>query len=164
MLARGIRSYHRPDAIEEALSLAAQGVVPLAGGTRLLAAPRELPNVLDLPALGLATIAAEDGDLVLGRAVTLQDVIDSRHRLRRHRRPAARGLPRPLAFADDPRHGHLGRRGRARRADSEVAAALLALNAVFVVAHLQEPLESPALRFLRKPGEDLRAAAWCSRS
>ena len=38
MLARGIRSYHRPNRIEQALGLAAQGVIPLAGGTRLLAA------------------------------------------------------------------------------------------------------------------------------
>jgi len=52
LLARGIRSYHRPNRMEEAFKLAAQGVVPLAGGTRLLAAPAELPNVLDLSALG----------------------------------------------------------------------------------------------------------------
>ena len=35
--------------------------------------------------------------------------------------------------------------------DSELVAALLALNAVFVVAHPQEARESPALRFLRDP-------------
>ena len=44
MLARGIRSYHRPTRLEEALDLAAQGVVPLAGGTRLLARDAERPQ------------------------------------------------------------------------------------------------------------------------
>ena len=39
--------------------------------------------------------------------------------------------------------------------DSELAAALLALNAVFVVEHPQETRESPALRFLRGPASDL---------
>src|SRR5262245_30501113 len=76
MLARGIRSYHRPTTIEEALSLAGQGVVPLAGGTRLLASAVEAPNVLDLAALRLTRLQVEDGDLVLGAATTLQDVID----------------------------------------------------------------------------------------
>ena len=78
MLARGIRSYHRPTRIEDALTLAAQGVVPLGGGTRLLASDIEVPNVLDLSALGLNGIQVEDSDLVLGSMVTLQDVIDSR--------------------------------------------------------------------------------------
>ena len=63
-LARGARSdlslptgsdLPLPDArrVEEAVDLAAQGVVPLGGGTRLLASARELPNVLDLVGLGL---------------------------------------------------------------------------------------------------------------
>ena len=39
--------------------------------------------------------------------------------------------------------------------DSEVVAALLALNAIFEVALPTGPLESPALRFLRDPAEDL---------
>src|SRR5258708_22438316 len=77
MLARGIRSYHRPTRLEEALSLARQGVIPLAGGTRLFAADREVPNVLDLSALGLGRIEMVDGDLRIGTMVTLQDVIDS---------------------------------------------------------------------------------------
>jgi CO/xanthine dehydrogenase FAD-binding subunit len=39
--------------------------------------------------------------------------------------------------------------------DSEVVAALLALNAVFVVASRQGTVESPATRFLRSHAEDL---------
>src|SRR5687768_14200667 len=78
VLARGIRSYHRPTRFQDALDLAARGVVPMAGGTRLLASPGELPNVLDLSGAGLDTIVVDDGDLVLGAALPLQDVIDSR--------------------------------------------------------------------------------------
>jgi aerobic-type carbon monoxide dehydrogenase small subunit (CoxS/CutS family) len=39
--------------------------------------------------------------------------------------------------------------------DSELAAALLALNAVFVVARPDGPVEVPALRFLKQPAKDL---------
>ena len=39
--------------------------------------------------------------------------------------------------------------------DSELVAALMALNAVFLVSHPAEPRESPALRFLRDPQRDL---------
>src|SRR5262245_20834323 len=155
MLARGINSYHRPGRIDEALRLAAQGVAPLAGGTRLLAREADLPNVLDLSALDLAGIRVEDGDLLLGAMVTLQDVIDS-----------------PLTWAatagllPEACRSHSASRmirgmatvgGEAIHAapDSEVAAALLALNAVFIVARSDEPLEVPALRFLKSAREDL---------
>ena len=53
MLAHGIRSYHRPVRLEEARAMLRQGLIPLAGGTRLLATDAELPNVLDLSGLGL---------------------------------------------------------------------------------------------------------------
>jgi aerobic-type carbon monoxide dehydrogenase small subunit (CoxS/CutS family) len=49
----------------------------------------------------------------------------------------------------------LGGEAIAADPDSELVAALLALNAVFLVAHPEEPRESPALRFLRDPGRDL---------
>jgi aerobic-type carbon monoxide dehydrogenase small subunit (CoxS/CutS family) len=39
--------------------------------------------------------------------------------------------------------------------DSDVVAALLALNAVFLIARRDAPIESPALRFLKKPSDDL---------
>jgi CO/xanthine dehydrogenase FAD-binding subunit/aerobic-type carbon monoxide dehydrogenase small subunit (CoxS/CutS family) len=155
MLARGIRSYHRPSRLEDALSLAAQGAVPLAGGTRLLAAARPLPNVLDLSSLDLGGIASEDGDLVFGGMVTLQDVIESEAAW-----DATRGLLPEACLALSPSRM---RRSMATLAgesvhddpDSEVGAALLALNAVFVVAHPVEPKESPALRFLKNPANDL---------
>jgi CO/xanthine dehydrogenase FAD-binding subunit/aerobic-type carbon monoxide dehydrogenase small subunit (CoxS/CutS family) len=155
VLARGIRSYHRPSRIEEALELARQGAAPLAGGTRLLAADAELPNVLDLVALDLGGLALHDGDLTLGATVTLQDVLDSPLSA-----PATAGLlpeacraqtasPQLRAMAT------LGGEAVNVDADSEVAAALLALNAVFVARHALGPVEIPALRFLRSPRSDL---------
>ena len=155
MLARGIRSYHRPTRLEEALSLARQGVVPLAGGTRLFASDREVPNVLDLSALGLGRIEMVDGDLRIGTMVALQDVIDSPlvHAATAGLLPAAarahsasRMLRGMATVGGEAVHG---------AHDSEVVAALLALNAIFEVALPSGPLESPALRFLRDPRDDL---------
>jgi aerobic-type carbon monoxide dehydrogenase small subunit (CoxS/CutS family)/CO/xanthine dehydrogenase FAD-binding subunit len=156
MLARGIRSYHRPTNLREAIGLCGQGAIPLAGGTRLLASDRELPNVLDLSALGLEGIAVRDGDLVLGTMTTLQDVIDS---------PAAHEHTGGLLPAACRAHSAsrmirgmatLGGESVHGAPDSEVAAALLALNAVFEVAGPgDEGVESPALRFLKNPTEDL---------
>ena len=74
-----------------------------------------MPNVLDLSALGLGRVETVDGDLRIGD----DGHAAGPHRLaagpRRHRRPAPRGRARPLRLAHAPRHGHGGRRGRARR-------------------------------------------------
>src|ERR1700704_1655650 len=133
MLARGIRSYHRPTRLEEALSLARQGVVPLAGGTRLFATDREVPNVLDLSALGLGRIEMVDGDLRIGTMVTLQDVIDSplAHE-------ATAGLLPAAARAHSPSRMIRGMATLGGEAPPPAG-----------------PRESPALRFLRDPKEDL---------
>jgi aerobic-type carbon monoxide dehydrogenase small subunit (CoxS/CutS family)/CO/xanthine dehydrogenase FAD-binding subunit len=155
MLARGIRSYHRPATVEEALSLAGQGVVPLAGGTRLLASAVDVPNVLDLAALRLTRLQVEDGDLVIGAAATLQDVIDAPVAYEATagllpaacRAQSASRMVRGLAT--------LGGESVYRAHDSEVVAALLALNAVYVVDRADGRLESPALRFLKSSAEDL---------
>jgi aerobic-type carbon monoxide dehydrogenase small subunit (CoxS/CutS family)/CO/xanthine dehydrogenase FAD-binding subunit len=155
MLARGIRSYHRPTSTEEALALAGQGVVPLAGGTRLLATATEVPNVLDLAGLRWTRVQLEDGDLVFGALTTLQDVMDA---------PAAYAATAGLLPAACRAHSAsrmvrgmatLGGEAVQRAHDSELVAALLALNAVFVVEHPDGKLESPALRFLRSSAEDL---------
>jgi len=155
MLARGIRSYHRPTRLEDALSLAAQGAVALAGGTRVLALPVEAPNVLDLAALDLTRVDSEDGDLVMGAMTTLQDVIDSP----RAYEGTAGLLPAACRVHSASRMirgmATLGGESVHAAHDSEVAAALLALNAVYVVTRPEGPVESPALRFLRKPAEDL---------
>jgi aerobic-type carbon monoxide dehydrogenase small subunit (CoxS/CutS family)/CO/xanthine dehydrogenase FAD-binding subunit len=114
-----------------------------------------VPNVLDLVGLGLTGLAVQDEDLEIGAATPLQDVVDSAVAWSTSggllpsacRAAVPSGVLRGMAtiggeaIDDDP--------------DSELVAALLALNAVFVVAHPQEPRESPALRFLRAPASDL---------
>lgn len=159
MLAHGIRSYHRPTRLEDALALTAQGVVPLAGGTRLLATDRELANVLDLSALGLWRIEQRDGDLVLGAMTSLQDAADSPevHQATAGllsaacRAQSASRMIRTLAtLGGESVHG---------AHDSEVVAALLALNTIFEVRRPDGPFESPALRFLKDPTEDLAGGA-----
>lgn len=156
MLARGIRSYHRPTRLEEALDLVARGVVPVAGGTRLLAGPAEIPNLLDLSGLGLNGLAVDDGDLVIGTMATLQDILDSRlaHDATAGLLPAACRLqsPSPLLRGMATAGGESVHGAH----DSEVVAALLALNAVYTVVQAEETLEIPAVRFIRRPHDDLR--------
>ena len=156
MLAYGIRSYHRPTRLEEALSLTSHGVVPLAGGTRLLASKVDLPGVLDLSSLGLFRLEIEDADLHLGALIALQDVIDSpvAHTATAGLLPAACQAHSASRMIRDM--ATLGGESVHGAHDSELLAALLALNAVYVVAHPQGPIESPAVRFLRQPAEDLR--------
>jgi len=155
MLARGIRSYHRPTRLEDALSLAAQGAVPVAGGTRVLASALEAPNILDLTALDLSRVDSEDGDLVMGAMTTLQEIIESP----RAYEGTAGLLPAACRAHSASRMirgmATLGGESVFAAHDSEVVAALLALNAVYVVTGPEGPVESPALRFLRKPAEDL---------
>jgi aerobic carbon-monoxide dehydrogenase small subunit len=156
MRARGIRSYHRPTRLEDALTLAASGVVPLAGGTRLLASAVDVPNVLDLSALGLSEVEGADGDLSLGALTPLQDLVDSPLAY-----TATAGLLPGACRAHSPSRmvrsmATLGGESVAAAHDSEVAAALLALNAVFVVTRKDGPIEIPAVRFLRDPATDLQ--------
>jgi aerobic-type carbon monoxide dehydrogenase small subunit (CoxS/CutS family)/CO/xanthine dehydrogenase FAD-binding subunit len=155
MLAHGIRSYHRPTRVEDALALAAQGVVAVGGGTRLLASDVLVPNVLDLSSLGLTRIEMEDSDLVLGAMVTLQDVIESRAAY-----AATAGLLPAACRAHSASRmvrgmATLGGEAVHGAHDSEVVAALLALNTVFVVRHSAGPLEIPGLRFLKDARADL---------
>jgi aerobic-type carbon monoxide dehydrogenase small subunit (CoxS/CutS family)/CO/xanthine dehydrogenase FAD-binding subunit len=111
--------------------------------------------VLDLVGLGLAGLRVEDEDLEIGAATPLQDVADS---------PIAYSttaglLPAACRAAVPSRllRGMATVGGEAVHGDpdSELVAALLALNSVFVIAHPEEPRESPALRFLRAPAADL---------
>jgi aerobic-type carbon monoxide dehydrogenase small subunit (CoxS/CutS family)/CO/xanthine dehydrogenase FAD-binding subunit len=155
MLAHGIRSYHRPGRLDEAVRLAAQGVVPLAGGTRLLARAAELANVLDLKALGLAGLTLREGDLVIGAMTPLQDVIDSASAYE-----ASGGLLPEACRAHSPSRmlrgmATLGGEAIHGAPDSDLVAALLALNAVFHVESAEGSTEIPAMRFVRRPAEDL---------
>ena len=155
MLARGIRSYHRPSRLPEALKLVSEGASPLAGGTRLLASAVEAPNIVDLAALDLRQIGFQGGDLVLGALVTLQDLADSSDA-----HAGSAGLLRQAVLAQCPswmirNMATLGGEAVQGDPDSELLAALSALNAVFVVTTPDGEVESPALRFLRNPRADL---------
>jgi aerobic-type carbon monoxide dehydrogenase small subunit (CoxS/CutS family)/CO/xanthine dehydrogenase FAD-binding subunit len=155
VLARGIRSYHRPTRIEEAQDLAAQGAVLLAGGTRVLTRVDAAPNLVDLVGLGLDVIGVEDEDLHLGATTTLQELADSGAA---HFHSAGL-LPLACRTAVPSRllrgMATIGGEAVAADPDSELVAALLTLNAVFLVSHPEEPRESPALRFLGDPRRDL---------
>jgi len=155
LLARGIRSYHRPTRVEDALALVQEGAAVLAGGTRLLATDHEVPNVLDLVGLGLAGVRVDDEDLEIGATATLQDLVQSAsaHALTASLLPFACRAAAPSRLLRGM--ATIGGEAAAADPDSELVAALLALNAVFVVEHPKEPAESPALRFLKDPALDL---------
>ena len=112
--------------------------------------------MLDLLGLGLSGLRVEDEDLEIGAATPLDELVHapSCHSGTAGLLPAAcrAGVPSRLLRG----MATLGGEAIAADADSELAAALLALNAVFVVACRDETLESPALRFLRDPSLDLR--------
>jgi len=129
--------------------------MPLGGGTRLLATEAHVPNVLDLVGLGFSGARIDDEDLVIGATTPLQDLVDSSIAY------ATTGGLLPLACrAAVPSRllrgmATIGGEAVSDGPDSELQAALLALNAVFMVEHKAQPRESPALRFLGKAAADL---------
>jgi len=155
MLARGIRSYHRPATLETAFLLVGGGGVPLAGGTRLLAGARTVPELVDLASLGRSEISVRDGDLVLGAGLTLQDVIDAPEAY-----PATAGLlPEACRAFSASRQlrgmATLGGEVVFGSPDSELVAALLVLNAIVRVTGPAGVVEVPAQRFVRDAAEHL---------
>jgi len=73
-----ITTYHRPQTLDEALTLLTQpSTVPLGGGT-LLSRPGPAPiKVVDLQALGLNTLTPKGNALEIGATVTLQQLLES---------------------------------------------------------------------------------------
>jgi carbon-monoxide dehydrogenase small subunit len=114
-----------------------------------------LPNLLDLSALGFSSLRVEENDLVLGATVCLQDIVDTPEAWTH----SADLLPLACRAAIPSRTlrsmATIGGEAVHDDGDSELVAALLALNAIFVVAHPREEVESPAMRFLRRPLDDL---------
>lgn len=155
MLARDVVSYARPVGLAEALALTAAGGVPLAGGTRLLAAARPLGDVVDLGSLDLTGIRRVGGDLHVGALTTLQDLLESPEV-----HAGTDGLLTAACQAQQASRmlremATLGGEAVFASPDSEVVAALLALNAIFVVTDPEGETEIPALRFLRSSAADL---------
>ncbi|MDJ0767279.1 MAG: FAD binding domain-containing protein [Ilumatobacter sp.] len=73
-----VAAYHRPDTLDEALSLLAESNrIPLAGGTVVNAdRARPLVEVVDLQALGLAGVDDAGGRLRIGAMTTLDALAD----------------------------------------------------------------------------------------
>jgi putative selenate reductase FAD-binding subunit len=83
-----ITTYHRPQTLDEALTLLTQpNTVPLGGGTLLSRPTLDPVQVVDLQFLGLNTIARKGNDpstrsgqrLELGATLTLQALLESEH-------------------------------------------------------------------------------------
>lgn len=75
-----ITAYHRPQTLEEALTLMSQpDTLPLGGGTLLSHGGTDSLQVIDLQLLGLNTITKSGSSLELGATVTLQQLLESEH-------------------------------------------------------------------------------------
>lgn len=72
-----IREYHRPQTLDEALTLLTRpNTVPLGGGTLLSARTTVPVSVVDLQSLGLNTIKKQGNNLEIGATTTLQQLIE----------------------------------------------------------------------------------------
>lgn len=76
-----LRVYHRPNSIDEAVSLLRRGgpsTVVLAGGTALVAsARRDVEGVVDLRDLALAYVQVQGATLTIGATTRLQQLVDT---------------------------------------------------------------------------------------
>ncbi len=75
-----ITTYHRPQTLDEALTLLARpNTLPLGGGTLLSTLKDDSVEVVDLQALGLNTIKQVGNHLEIGATVTLQALLEFEH-------------------------------------------------------------------------------------
>lgn len=75
-----ITAYHRPQTLEEALTLLTQpNTVPLGGGTLLSHGTPDPVSVVDLQRLGLNYLRPKGNSLEIGATVTLQQMLESEH-------------------------------------------------------------------------------------
>lgn len=73
-----ISTYHRPQTLDEALTLLTQpNTVPLGGGTLLSKATADSVSVVDLQALGLDSLRVSGNDFAIGATCTLQSLLES---------------------------------------------------------------------------------------
>lgn len=150
-----LKEYHRPVDLAEALRLLARRdivTVPLAGGTRLVAAG--VPGaqaVVDLRDLGLDTIEAPNGGLRLGAMVTLQTVVDD-PRLSAFAGGMLAEAARRSATRNVRNVATLG--GTVATADplDELLLALLVLDAQVSLVNLVGTRHLPLTDFLADPG------------
>lgn len=75
-----ISTYHRPQTLDEALTLLTQpNTVPLGGGTLLSKPTTDSVAVVDLQCLGLDSLRVNGNELVIGATCTLQSLLESEH-------------------------------------------------------------------------------------
>jgi putative selenate reductase FAD-binding subunit len=75
-----ITTYHRPQSLDEALTLLTQpNRIPLGGGTLLSQSTTDPVEVVDLQALSLDSINKSGNNLEIGATVTLQQLLESVH-------------------------------------------------------------------------------------
>lgn len=75
-----ITAYHRPQTLDEALTLLTQpDTLPLGGGTLLSKPTTDSVQAVDLQLLGLDSLTKSGNNLELGAALTLQALLDSEH-------------------------------------------------------------------------------------
>lgn len=73
-----ISTYHRPQTLDETLTLLTQpNTVPLGGGTLLSKATADSVAVVDLQRLGLDSLRINGNDLTIGATCTLQSLLES---------------------------------------------------------------------------------------
>ena len=75
-----ITAYHRPQTLDEALTLLAQAnTLPLGGGTLLSHGTTDSIQAVDLQLLGLDSLTQKGNELVIGATLTLQALLESEH-------------------------------------------------------------------------------------
>jgi CO/xanthine dehydrogenase FAD-binding subunit len=73
-----ISTYHRPQTLDEALTLLTQpNTVPLGGGTLLSKATTDSVAAVDLQHLGLDSLRASGNELIIGATCTLQSLLEA---------------------------------------------------------------------------------------
>lgn len=75
-----LTAYHRPQTLDEALTLLAQpNALPLGGGTLLSHGLSDSVQVVDLQLLGLNSLNKKGNELEIGATLTLQALLESEH-------------------------------------------------------------------------------------
>src|SRR4030095_3606354 len=75
-----ITAYHRPQTLDEALTLLTQpNRTPLGGGTLLARSTTDPVEAVDLQAVGLNTVNKSGNNVEIGATVTLQQLLESEH-------------------------------------------------------------------------------------
>lgn len=142
-----LKSYHRPDSVEAALSLLGRPDVNTAvigGGTSLVATlPEEVEEVVDLQAVGLTAVAHTSEYLTMGAMVRLQTIVLDRKTPALLRRMALNEGPNTFRNA-----ATLGGVLVGADPESELLAALLVFDAIVSIQTSAGGRQMPLSDFL----------------